>query len=632
MNKKRIIKHVVALIVICMLTVFTEHIICNWNAVTHKAYSHTYSEKNRDGYEYKKIIADGQIKYIIPTEGEYVDKIELNYRTNQYITYKVVVLNWEEDEDGNRELKETDSITDRAYIQFHRAVTKVESEADYIQITYSVKDLEEVNYPRLISVRTYNETNVLWYREMLIFGILISVYMIFTMRRTMEQHIEYAFFFVSVLFGFTIIAMAPAAFMSWDEEIHFNRAYSMTFEDTVEYSTSSYALHAKKLQNVNTAEEIRMQQEYLNEHVDDVVATSKKTSNFVDYSKRSYLPQAFGLKLGRTLGVDFTVTLWLGKIMNLLVYSFVMMLAIRYAKIGKRAMVCVGLLPTSVFLASTFSYDAFVTAFLMLGYVLLINEWLEKEERLNWKRVSMGIICIVIGSFSKAVYVPMLLILCFLPKEKFESKRQRIAFLASGIVVFLVMMSSFVLPTLTNAVASVEVTGDSRGGDTSVTRQIMYILGNPLEFIGMLLNNIWKTLGTYFLGYKSHTFLAYYGGDQGNYYLVSVALMVGVAFTEKAQFHIKRKFRVVTSIMLFGIIVLIWTAMYLSFTPVGLSKINGVQPRYYIPLMYPLMILFMPNKETGRFGDLAYNRIIMAANLFVIAGTIITVIMVPYAS
>ena len=108
--------------------------------------------------------------------------------------------------------------------------------------------------------------------------------------------------------------------------------------------------------------------------------------------------------------------------------------------------------------------------------------------------------------------------------------------------------------------------------------------------------------------------------------------MVGVAFTEKAQFHIKRKFRVVTSIMLFGIIVLIWTAMYLSFTPVGLSKINGVQPRYYIPLMYPLMILFMPNKETGRFGDLAYNRIIMAANLFVIAGTIITVIMVPYAS
>ena len=34
------------------------------------------------------------------------------------------------------------------------------------------------------------------------------------------------------------------------------------------------------------------------------------------------------------------------------------------------------------------------------------------------------------------------------------------------------------------------------------------------------------------------------------------------------------------------VILLIWLAMYLSFTPVGEMKIAGVQARYYLPLLY----------------------------------------------
>lgn len=31
--------------------------------------------------------------------------------------------------------------------------------------------------------------------------------------------------------------------------------------------------------------------------------------------------------------------------------------------------------------------------------------------------------------------------------------------------------------------------------------------------------------------------------------------------------------------------------MYLSFTPVGLKTINGAQPRYLIPLLFPALML-----------------------------------------
>ena len=46
---------------------------------------------------------------------------------------------------------------------------------------------------------------------------------------------------------------------------------------------------------------------------------------------------------------------------------------------------------------------------------------------------------------------------------------------------------------------------------------------------------------------------------------------------------------------------LIWTALYLSFTPVGSLVINGVQSRYFIPLILPLLIIINTNKIKTNF-------------------------------
>ena len=43
-------------------------------------------------------------------------------------------------------------------------------------------------------------------------------------------------------------------------------------------------------------------------------------------------------------------------------------------------------------------------------------------------------------------------------------------------------------------------------------------------------------------------------------------------------------------VMVFMSAVLIWTAMYVSFTPPGSAEIAGVQGRYFVPLMFPLYL------------------------------------------
>ena len=45
---------------------------------------------------------------------------------------------------------------------------------------------------------------------------------------------------------------------------------------------------------------------------------------------------------------------------------------------------------------------------------------------------------------------------------------------------------------------------------------------------------------------------------------------------------------------------LIWLSMYLSFTPVGENQIDGVQARYYLPLLYLAVILVSGKKAVVR--------------------------------
>ena len=378
--------------------------------------------------------------------------------------------------------------------------------------------------------------------------------------------------------------------------------------------------------HVNGDHDHSPQSGYLQEKNYEIITVKEKSSDFVDYSKRAYLPQAFGLKLGRTVGLPFLQTIWLGKFFNLLVYSLIFSLSIKYAKFGKRALLCVGLLPTSLFLAASYSYDAFVTAFLMLGLVMILNELADREAELNWKCITVGVFAMILGSFSKAVYIPLLLLLCFIPKEKFRNGKQRKFF------VLTVMMSSFVLPALGNVVGNIDTAGDSRGGNTSVTRQIMYILGAPFAYIKLLLETMANSVGEYFLGYKSRTFFGYMGGNRENLYLLSVVLTVFVTVTGENKIRLNRKMKIMMGVILTGVAALIWTALYLDFTPVGAEMINGVQPRYYIPLMFPVMLLFSSDRIKCEINELRYNRIVLLTNLVILSGCIYSLILLPFCS
>ena len=53
----------------------------------------------------------------------------------------------------------------------------------------------------------------------------------------------------------------------------------------------------------------------------------------------------------------------------------------------------------------------------------------------------------------------------------------------------------------------------------------------------------------------------------------------------------EKKYKLSLGAILFVVLGLIWSALYLSYSPVGSTHISGVQARYYYPLLLPLMLI-----------------------------------------
>ena len=186
-------------------------------------------------------------------------------------------------------------------------------------------------------------------------------------------------------------------------------------------------------------------------------------------------------------------------------------------------------------------------------------------------------------------------------------------------------MSTFVAPTLGSAINGTVIAGDARGGATSVSEQFLFIINNPFEYARILFTCWGKTLFSYLFGTDINVNFAYYPISRNVVWadIVYVILFWSTALTANSYIgkNVTRKIKTYkgfTVIMVLGVMYLIWTALYLSFTPVGLGYINGVQPRYYIPLLLLIATLVFNNKIKLKMTQKCYNVIIIIITMGII--------------
>ncbi len=469
-----------------------------------------------------------------------------------------------------------------------------------------------------VSVSFYNEFRFNGYRAAFLAGSGWLLLFLCSARQLYKKKLHVVFGVVCLYLGLSMVILVGCNQSGWDEHIHFLHAYEASFGSTIETPESAMGMRGKYSPGFATIEERAAVTEYLREHDDMKTADISYQSRFIGYSTRAYLPQSLFLMLARVLHLPFDMQYMMGKAGNLVFYLLVLMLAMKLARSGKKFIAVVGLMPTPLFLASEYTYDAFITALLFLGFILWLNE-IASEGYLKWQNALLMMVCFAAGSWSKQIYIFMIFLLCFLPARKFRDRKSRwILIAACAAVAGWLLYSIFSAPGAAPSIGvgvdyDLSTAGDRRVQGVSMIGQIGYILQNPFTYAKMLLSSMASTLWAYTFGGRAWLDLAYNGMYPAACGIVTAILLLFACLVktkEEDTFVLSAGYKVLIGVMFAGLAAVIWTSLYGTYSVVGASSIEGVQARYYIPLILPLLYIFVNNRIKFRWDEVWYYRIL----------------------
>ncbi len=463
--------------------------------------------------------------------------------------------------------------------------------ADY-EITY----FGEVNG---ISINPYRLSGLI-----IIFGLLALVFCI----KDPAERIVPIFVIASLSIGSWLILASGISNTTWDEIEHFNKVYNMANDSDVEWNRAAFEKIKWTLKKPNTTwEERNASDEVYNDLAEDYEFTLDRGYDAIPVTSVGYLHMALAYKLTSIIGMKPASSLYAARFAGLFLFTFLVAMAIHISRDRKLFLAVLSLMPTIIFQGSMITYDSAVYALITLGMVILSNE-LNSEDKIDNSRLILAFTLIVIGSLPKAPYLPLVLFVYILPKKRFDNpKRYNIllGILISGAVAALALL---IIPLVINIVrGTVSFAGDSRGGNVAPAEQVASMIAHPFALIKLYATNIFamdnlRNLGN--PGADNYTmmnlaFLNYSeaGVLKDKWEIIIVPAILFLFFAENTQDReskLSLKQRIAAGLIVFVIAGMIWSAFYLAFTRVGMEMIDGVQARYFFPLLLPLSFAVKP--------------------------------------
>lgn len=573
----------------------------------------------------------------IPDSPLYIGEMKVSGHFPSMEYYKVLyngVTNF-----GTPELQE--ELEDSVNSWYEDSYTHIGKRVSAIRLIFPKSDDAE-----LVKVSLLNRFKWNPFRMTAFFFFFVLAWLIWR-EKIFSRHPLLGFAITAILFG-TLFSIGSSYYhYGWDERSHFSSAYSIVKGRTVEETKAVSAYISNEgLPETNTLEEFLSLQKSLDQKGNEVIITYERSHRFLSsYKELIYLPEIVGLGIGTVFGVSFPLLFQLGRLGNLLSYVLLMGLAIHFAESKKQFLLYVALMPTPIFLASTYSYDAQIFACLTLAEVLWFHvltgpartgiKQRLPSNKYRWMIFASGIL-FVLGSLMKPVYIPLILLLLLLPGVRKQPSWRKLVLILCVASAFVVLVATFVLPVVRSLLSgNAYVTADSRGGDTDVLKQAYLVLQHPLSSAKLILGSIFcldnfRNVGnaagdTHFFLSLKYLNLGLLGVLNDRWIVLMLPVLTLALFYDEKREAADQKQnvpsaavaghhydpmtvpleredgdvvislgiagKICTALLLFIVILLIWLSMYLAFSAVGAQSVDGVQMRYYLPLTYLLAIV-----------------------------------------
>ena len=305
-------------------------------------------------------------------------------------------------------------------------------------------------------------------------------------------------------------------------------------------------------------------------------------SGAVSYSPLAYAPQVLGIWVGRSFGAPPLMLLYLARLANGVAAVLAMAWALKMLPVGKGAGLAAALLPMAQFEYASASPDAAI-----ISSVFVFTAVALRASAAGTWRIGDVIACAVSGTVFtsvKVVYAPLLLVgLAGCLRQIRAGRPAKAAFSVQMLIAL-----GAILTTAAWLASVSHLLGAYRAG-ADPSAQVFFIFAHPAEYAGIVWHSIVHNFRAYLrsgvgqLGWLT-IFLPGYA-----YFLAAVAFAVS-PLTECSRPCGLGLAQTVWNMLLFtATVILIETAIYLYWSPVGAPEIKGVQGRYFIPLL-PLLV------------------------------------------
>lgn len=315
-----------------------------------------------------------------------------------------------------------------------------------------------------------------------------------------------------------------------------------------------------------------------------IMVESTYGRDVLEISPDPYIVPAIGITIGRVLGLSGELTLLLGRLLNYILYIAIVYFAIKRIPFSKNVLLFITMLPIVVQQTASYSYDSLVIA-LSMALVSYLCFYCVENSKLKYSDLAwLAVTCLLLCRLKSSAYLPLVLVL-LIPAFRFRKNldKKKLVYGLIGVVglVFLYKTTSVIINMLTES---------GQSDSVSEYYTIPYLLESKKNTLLILFNSIWRNMDFYIfsgIGYS----LSYFTINTPVFVSLGYIfiLLMGTTSIEgdKKYFSGYEKiFCLCMSLISAGGISLV---MLLSWTEIGQMQINGVQGRYFIPMLILLL-------------------------------------------
>jgi len=423
---------------------------------------------------------------------------------------------------------------------------------------------------------------------------------------------EKAFVLLGLIFGILFLLITPPSQVP-DEQSHLYRAFQISELQIIAIREKKQIGGPLPANLVDTAQRVsegvsghpqmKQKPEEIFSRLNLPLESKKRIFGYFPntslYSPIPYLPQAFGIALGKLIGVSPIILMYMGRIANLLVWIFLVYFSIKIVPGIKWLLFLLALTPMSLFQASSLSADAFTNGISFLFLSTILYHALDKHTNIKVANIYLIYLISVLLSLSKIAYFPLIFTYLLIPKNKLGNTKRYLQIFALLIVLNFGAIAIWSLATKHLYIPLLP--------GVAPTEQVLFIINHPLKYIQIVINTIlrygWLNIREFIgvLGWLDTLMPKF------QYYLYLIILFI-VALTNKSQEIIIHNWQKIIIFIIFVVnLVLLMTMLYMSWTSVGANLIKGVQGRYLIAFFPLFFILFYNHKislNAGKFSVL----------------------------